>query len=464
MDERVAPTPDVVAPPPITHAPRQRSRRAWLIVLVILALVALGLWLFVGHHPTPSASRSAANAPQPVGAATIATGDIRIILNELGTVTPLNSVTVRTQIGGQLLQVAFQEGQMVKKGDFLAQIDDRPYQAALKQAQGQLAHDEGLLAQAKADLQRYATLGRQDSISKQQVSDQKYLVQQYEGTVQADQGTVATDQLNITYAHIVSPIDGRVGLRQVDAGNYVTPSDTNGIVVITQIEPISVVFSVPEDNLPAITQRVAAGAQLPVQAYDRANTTLIDTGALSTIDNQVDTTTGTVKMRALLPNAKTELFPNQFVNAHLLVNTLTDVVRVPVPAVQLGAPGSYVYVIGADNKVSVRPVKLGPVDGQFQQVISGLNPGEKVVTDGLDRLRDGMTVSVVSPAQAEAAASGQAPAQPSGGRNQRNGQRSAAPTPPPTNGPATPAPPPPAPTAAPAPAGGSPPASGQPTP
>ena len=337
---------------------------------------------------------------QPVGATVIGTGDIRVILSELGTVTPLDTVTVLPQISGPLVAVPFKEGETVKKGDLLAEIDPRPFEAALQQAQGQLAHDQGLLAQAQADLQRYMTLSRQDSIAQQQVQDQRYLVAQDAGTVKADQGTVAADQLNLSYTKIVSPIDGMVGLRQVDPGNYVTPSIATGIAVVAQVHPMSVLFSVPQQSLDEVLERLHAAAAMPVYAYDSANTKLIDTGRLSNIDNEVNTTTGTVKIRAVFPNAQEQLFPNQFVNIHLLVKTLSNVVRVPVPAVQTGEPGTYVYVIKPDNTVEVQPVKLGPVDDDYQQVISGLSSGEKVVTDGTDRLKPGIKVTVPPPSAA----------------------------------------------------------------
>jgi multidrug efflux system membrane fusion protein len=394
--------PDDTAHERPAHEPpaARRSRRRGRLILAVLAvaLLAAGWYWWTRPAPQPAGRNPAGRAgqipPQPVGAATIDKGNIRIVLNELGTVTSLDTVTVQTQINGQLTEIGFKEGQLVRKGDFLAQIDPRPYQVALEQAQGQLAHDQGLLQQAQTNLKRYQTLGRQDSIAQQQVDDQRFLVAQYTGTVQTDQGLVDSARLNLVYCHIVSPIDGQVGLRQVDTGNYVQTSSTSGLVVITQMQPISVVFSVPEDNLPDIIQRLRAGATLSVEAYDRANVRKLADGQLATMDNQIDTTTGTVKLRALFANPDQLLYPNQFINARLLVDTLQDTVRVPVPAVQRGEPGTYVYVITADNTVSVRPVKLGPTDGGYQAVLSGLQPGERVVTDGTDRLRDGAAVTL----------------------------------------------------------------------
>jgi membrane fusion protein, multidrug efflux system len=403
MDERVDRTKHEAEASPLSRqsVPRRRLRVRLALVWLILLAAAAGVgWYWWTHHAAQPAAepaqppRGGRTPPQPVGAATIDTGDIRIILNELGTVTPLDTVTVMTQINGQLTEVGFQEGQVVRKGDFLAQIDPRPYQVALEQAQGTLAHDQGLLAQAQSDLKRYETLGRQDSIAQQQLADQRFLVQQYTGTVQTDQGSVDSAKLNLAYCHIISPIQGQVGLRLVDPGNYVQTSSTTGLAVITQMQPMSVIFSVPQDEVPDIIQRLRAGATLPVAAYNQANVTLLASGQLGPLDNQIDTTTGTLKLRALFANTDEALYPNQFVNARLLVNTLTDVVRVPVPAVQRGAPGTYVYVINADNTVSVRAVKVGPTDNGYQAVLSGLTAGERVVTDGTDRLRDGAPVTV----------------------------------------------------------------------
>jgi membrane fusion protein, multidrug efflux system len=415
-------TPSLSVPPP-----RSRGRWLWALLLIAVA-VGAAAWYYTHQAPKPAsqatsqaasqtgASRAGATPPQPVGAATVDTGDIRVILNELGTVTPLATVTVTSQISGQLMGVGFQEGQMVTKGDFLEQIDDRPYQVQLEKDQGQLAHDQGLLDQAQGDLKRYLTLGRQDSIAQQQVEDQRFLVQQYQGTVKVDQGSIDNDKLNIAYCHITAPVTGRVGLRLVDPGNYVQAFSTTGLVMLTELDPISVIFTVTEDNLPAVMQQLHAGATLSVDAYDRANTKQLATGKVAAVDAQINTTTGTVNIRALFPNPNDALFPNQFVNARLLVDTLHNVIRVPVAAVQQGAPGAFVYVINANNTVSVKTVKLGVTDGKLEQVVSGLAAGDRVVTDGTDRLRDGAKVTIPAKPTAQATgAANPAGAQPAAG-------------------------------------------------
>ncbi len=416
------------AAPPATRR-RLRAGRLLLGLLVLLGAAAVA-WYVLGPGPAHSpAGRTAAAPPQPVGIATAATGDVRVVLDALGTVTPLATVTVKTQIAGQMQQVAFTEGQVVHKGDFLAQIDPRPYQALLEQYQGQLARDQALQQQAQADLKRYQTLLRQDSIARQQAEDQVYLVQQYEGAVRSDQAQIDAEKLNLVYCHITSPVDGRIGLRLVDPGNFVQPSDANGLFVVTQEQPMSVIFPLPEDDLPQVLRRYHSAAKLPVIAYDRSNTTKLATGTLSTMDNTVDTTTGTWKLRALFPNADEMLFPNQFVNVRLLVDTLDGAVTVPTAAVQRGAPGTYVYLVKPDGTVTVRKVKTGVTDGDREQIVSGLAAGDKVVVDGTDRLREGARVTIQSPATAAgkpAAGDAAAPTQP-GQRHPQQGQPAATP-------------------------------------
>jgi multidrug efflux system membrane fusion protein len=418
MDEIVGRTktkPPEAKPPgddiKVALPPRRRGRRWWKILLVGLAIFAgVVIWQRIENMSQTSAGRARnGTPPQAIRTATATIGDIPIVLNELGTVTSLATVTVRTQIAGQLQQIGFTEGQMVKAGDFLAQVDPRPYQVALEQAQGQLAKDQATLAQAQSDFARYQLLNKQDSISKQQVTDQEFLVHQSQGAIAVDQAQVDSAKLNLAYCHIVSPVTGRVGLRQVDQGNYVQVTDTNGIVVVTQIEPISVIFTIPEDNAPQVMSRLKAGAKLPVTAFDRSNTTQLATGMLDALDNQIDTTTGTVKLRAMFPNTDDLLFPNQFVNARLLVDTLSGAVVVPNAAIQLGAPGSFVYVVKSDDTVAATVVKTGPTDGDRTAILSGLAAGDVVVIDGTDRLRDGARVLVRNGDQTTAPSSGQPP-------------------------------------------------------
>jgi multidrug efflux system membrane fusion protein len=389
--------------------PRSRLRRwfARLGWLIVIALVLGGIaWIVL--HPRaapPHAGRFAMTGAMPVVAATTTKGDIDIELKALGTVTALATVTVKTQIGGQLTQIAFTEGQTVHAGDFLAQIDQRPYQLTLAQNEGQLARDQALLAAARVDLARYQKLVAEDSIAHQQLDTQASLVHQYEGTVATDEAQVNTAKLNIAYCHIVSPVTGRVGLRQVDQGNYVQTSDPNGIIVITQMQPITVIASIPEDNLPAIQKRLHAGATLPVTAYDRSDSIKLATGKLVTLDNQIDTTTGTIKLRAQFDNQDESLFPNQFVNIRVLVDVLHDATVIPTVAVQRGAPGTYVYLVQPDSTVAVRPIKLGPTTADQVAILSGLEPGDRVVIDGADKLRDGAHITLpTADAQAGAGA------------------------------------------------------------
>ncbi len=388
-------------PEPRVAPPRRRSRWTLLLGILIVAATGFAAWRLLDSRQPPHAGGRAGGPPQPVGVATVGTGNLDVVLTGLGAVTPLATVTVVTQINGQLTRVNFNEGQEVHKGDFLAQIDPRPYQVALEQAQGTLAHDQGLLGQARADYARYVTLNKQDSISKQQVDDQAYLIKQYEGTVISDQGAVDSAKLNLVYCHITSPVDGRVGIRLVDPGNYVQTSNTSGLFVLTQEQPMSVLFTLPEDNVDEIGQQMKAGP-LTAQAYDRTNTKLIATGTLASTDNEIDSSTGTLKLRALFQNQDEALFPQQFVNVRLIIRKLTGVVVVPAAAVQHGAPGDFVYLVKPDNTVAVQVVKTGVSEGQTLQVVDGLTPGQTVVTDGLDRLRDGARVSVIDPNKPEA--------------------------------------------------------------
>ena len=387
-----------VRPSDVVSRPRHRSRLRWLFwLLLVLAIIGAVVWYY--HRPSEqpkTGGRNQFGGPTPVAVATVQKGDMPVTLTGLGTVTPLATVTVKTQINGYLTEVAFQEGRMVKKGDFLAQIDPRPYQVALEQAEGQLAKDQALLKNAQLDLQRYNTLVAQNSIATQTRDTQVSLVAQDQAAIKTDQAQVDAQKLNLVYAHIVSPVTGRVGLRQVDAGNYVQTSDPNGIVVVTQLQPISVIFTLPEDNLPAVMKQVHAGASLPVTAYDRTGTAVLGKGRLETVDNQIDTTTGTVKLRATFDNEQEILFPNQFVNVQLLVNTMKGVGIVPTAAIQHGAPGAFVYVVKPDQTAAVKQVKLGPSDGQHIAVLDGLQPGEQVVVDGSDRLREGAKVTLAA--------------------------------------------------------------------
>ncbi|KWA34034.1 MdtA/MuxA family multidrug efflux RND transporter periplasmic adaptor subunit [Burkholderia multivorans] len=420
MDNQQKPTPPSNDPAP---AAARRSRRR--LTAAALAVVVIGglLWWHpwnrtpAGKPAAGSAASSAggghrgrggpaamANVPQPVQVAAATRGEMPVVLSALGTVTPLANVTVKTQLSGYLQSVAFKEGQIVKKGDLLAQIDPRPYQVALENAEGTLARDQALLATARLDLKRYRTLLSQDSIASQTVDTQASLVKQYEGTVKTDQAAVDSAKLNLTYARIVAPVSGRVGLRQVDPGNYVTPGDTNGIVVITQLQPMSVIFTTSEDNLPQILKQVNAGQKLSVTAYNRNNTIPLETGSLETLDNQIDTSTGTVKLRATFDNKEGLLFPNQFVNTRLLVDVIRDATIVPTSAVLTGSIGQFVYIVKPDNTVTVRKVKVGPVDGERTSIVDGVAVGERVVTDGSDRLREGAKISI--PADQPKGASG----------------------------------------------------------
>jgi multidrug efflux system membrane fusion protein len=381
--------------PPAAKKPARRRRPIVVGIVAVLVVAALAWWLRPQTTRVPAPGRG--GIVPPVATAAVQTGDINVTINALGTVTSLATVTIRSQISGQLVRIAFTEGQTIKKGDLLAEIDSRPYQLALAQAQGALKRDQALLQASQLDLERYQKLAQTNAIPRQQLDTQQALVLQNQGNVLSDQAQIDTAQLNIAYCHIVSPLDGRVGLRQVDQGNYVTPGDANGLVTVTQLAPISVLFTTAEDNLPAILKRVQSGATLPITAFDRTGTTKIATGELLTFDNQIDTTTGTVRLRAQFGNADFALFPNQFVNVELLVDVLKGVAVMPTSAVQRGAPGTFVYLVQPDSTVKVRVVELGPVNGESVAVKSGLAPGDRIVVDGADKLRDGIKITVREP-------------------------------------------------------------------
>ncbi|WP_294239411.1 efflux RND transporter periplasmic adaptor subunit [uncultured Sphingomonas sp.] len=369
----------------------QRPRRSWravLIIVLLLLAVAFGARWLTKRSADPSRGRP----PAAVGIAKAAKGDMAVNVSALGTVQPIVTATVRPQLSGTLFKLFFRDGQRVRQGEMLAQIDPRPYQLALAQARANLARDTAQLTAAEVDLNRYATLLKQDSIAAQQVDTQRATVRQLTGTVAADRAAIGTAQLNLGYTAIKSPITGRAGIRQVDIGNYLTPSDTNGIVVVTQEDPIDVTFSLPQGQLSSIGDVAGSGAGLPVQALDQNDNHVMANGRFLTFDNQVDSTTGTVKAKARFDNGGHALFPGQFVNVSMLVKTLHDVVTVPVAAVRHGAPGDFVFVLQGDHTVKLVKVKTGPSDTQRIAILSGVQPGQTVVVEGADGLEDGATV------------------------------------------------------------------------
>jgi membrane fusion protein, multidrug efflux system len=394
-----ATSPPAPAPPPPKPVAKKdagpRKSHTWIwIILVILLLV--GIFYFYRQHQKAAQAAAQAKQPRPsapISTTTARTGDIGVYINALGTVTPVYTATITSRVDGQITNVAYREGQMVHKGDLLIEIDPRPFQAALLQAQGTLAKDEAVLNEARIDLTRFQQAYDRNAIAKQQLDDQGQLVKQDEGTVKQDQGTVAAAATNLDYTRIIAPIEGRVGLRLVDPGNIVTSGSTTPLVVITQLQPITVIFSVAEDYLPQIQKQLRGNQKLPVDAFARDQSTKLASGSLLTLDNQIDQTTGTVKLKAIFDNHDTELFPNQFVNARLLVDTQRGVTLLPTAAIQRNAQGTFIYVISSDNTANLRSVTVGTTDASTAAV-QGVNAGEVVAVNGFDKLQNGGKVTI----------------------------------------------------------------------
>ena len=378
---------------PASESPFYHSKmgQIWSVVAVIVLVIVIRLYFVASasdlNHPSVSI---------PVVTATVQANNMPIYVSALGTVTPTDTVTVKTQINGQLIKVLFEEGQTVKAGELLAEIDSRTAEAQLAQFEGQLARDLALLANARIDLERYKKLYGQDAVSQQTLDTQISLVNQYEGAVASDRGQVENAKVNLIYCHITSPINGRVGLRQVDPGNFVQTTDPNGLFVINTIQPITVIFSIPEDNLPAVIKKVVAGNILNAEAYDRAQNKLLATGKLLTFDNQIDPTTGTIKLRAQFINDNMDLFPNQFVNVRLFVDILQNALVIPASAVQRGKSGNFVYVVNADQTVNAKPVTIRSTNGDSVAVDGALLVNQLVIIEGADKLREGTKVAPVS--------------------------------------------------------------------
>ena len=381
------------------NAQRPRPRSQWWLWLLVLAVLGCGgYWLLEkSWERLPLAAEPAARpVPQgvPVIVAAARQGDMPVYLTGLGSVTAYNTVTVKSRVDGQLIKIAFREGQFVGQGDLLAEIDPRPFAVQLEQAEGQMARDVAQLKDAQINLARNQQLLAKQLIAKQQVDDLAAAVGQYEGAIKMDQGLIDNARLQLIYCHITAPISGRVGLRLVDVGNMVHATDQTGLLVITQVQPIAVLFTIPEDNLPPILKKLQADERLPVEAYDRAGQTKIATGSLLTVDNQIDQSTGTTRLKAVLENQDNALFPNQFVNVRLLLDVRKGAVIAPVAAIQRGSQGTFVYVVKTDKTVEVRQITVGPTAGTDAVIEAGLSPAEMVVVDGVDKLRAGSTVQI----------------------------------------------------------------------
>lgn len=418
---------DSHAPPRHTAHSTHSARNA---VLLIIALVIAGgvIWYLLGRGGAPPPTRGGGRPTAAVGVATAELADVPVYLSAIGTVQPVVAATVRPQLAGTLFSIDFQEGQKVKQGDLLAQIDPRPYKLALSQAEGMLARDQAQLAAARGDLARYTQLLQQDSIARQQVDTQTATVQQLEGTILADEAAVGTARLNLAYTSIRAPVSGKVGLRQADIGNYLTPSDANGIVMITQTAPIDVAFALPQDQLPKLQEKLRDQPEMAVTARDKAESAVLGRGTFLTFDNQIDATTGTVRAKARFANADERLFPNQFVNVELLVDTLSQAVTVPVAAVRHGAQGDFIFVLLPDKTAKLSLVKTGPSDNGRTVILSGIAAGDTVITEGADRLEDGARVNLPGqgpgqgpPGQGPGQAPGQGPAPDA--RNERRDSR-----------------------------------------
>jgi membrane fusion protein, multidrug efflux system len=409
----------------VSAAQPARSRFGlWIVGFLLLAAATGAYWYWGTSTDTPRAptgrfrGMGGPNQAVPVRIVPVQKDTIDVAVDALGTVTPIQTVTVRSRIDGELVRVLFREGQHVSAGDLLAEIDPRQYQVQLTQAQGQLDENQARLKNAQSDLERYRRLADEGLITKQQVTTQEALVQQYQGALQANEAQVNNARLQLTYTKILAPIDGRLGLRQVDAGNLIRGGDANGLVVITQMRPISVLFTVPEAELPPVLAGLRQGKQLPVQAWDRAQKELLAEGVLQTIDNQIDIATGSIKLRAQFANEREQLFPNQFVNIRLRVSTIEGATVIPSAAVQRASFGTFVYAVKPDSKVTIKKITLGPAEGDRVAVTTGLDGSERIVIEGVDELTEGAKVEIVT--EAGAPAGGPAPAAPAGASRTRS--------------------------------------------